>query len=611
MADSMTLGQIGTPLGQTGMAHVMIRMRLALLRNSLRGDRATNLFSGVLIGVVLAIGTITVAVLWPDYLPLTLTIWLTGWIFGPIFIGGGDETLRPEYFTMLPATPRRVAAGLLAGAFVGPAPLVTLLALLSLPVYGWRHGFAGVLIGLVAALATLATMVMISRVVVAALGLFVRSRATAAIVGIVMGTTLALCGNGWAPAVAFGTGDTLVWTEVLVRALPSGWGVAAVEASWPLALAILAANGAVIVLLLLAWAALLARRVASAARGGVPARRGTPRPFPAVGGARIVAAKELRVWWRDLVRIQLLGIAFSYALVFPLLLVTIDLWIMVPFVGLIAVVMAAAVSANLYGADGTALWLTLMTPGAERADVRGRQLAWLLAIGPAATVLTLVGTAVSGQTWAWPWVLGLLPALLGGAAGLIVCFAVNSLVPGTDPHKRGGNPLNTGADESSETGLAWLTLIAVPSIGLPTAAAILLHPWAGVPVGLLTGALGVWGFGKIAYRRLESHGTELLTLMKHGPAAQPKPTDKRTTADLPLKHRIAVIFCYSVAWLPTFPQGVVPMTFKIFGVEDRLWFLALHLPSAWQWPTIIFMITLGFLMYGYAILIPMRISSAP
>ncbi|MFC7640497.1 hypothetical protein ACFQX6_05335 [Streptosporangium lutulentum] len=154
---------------------------------------------------------------------------------------------------------------------------------------------------------------------------------------------------------------------------------------------------------------------------------------------------------------------------------------MVPFTGLIAIVMAAASSANLYGADGTALWLTLMTPGAERADVRGRQLAWLLIIGPAAVVLTLAGTLVSGETWAWPWVLGLLPALLGGGAGIIVLLAVTSLVPGTDPHKRGGNPLSTGADETAETSLAWLVLVAVPAIALPAASAILLNPWAASP----------------------------------------------------------------------------------------------------------------------------------
>ncbi|OUC81231.1 hypothetical protein [Streptosporangium minutum] len=588
-------------------AQHMIRMRLAIMRNSLRGEDAANLYTGVSLGVLLAFGTIAVAVLWPAYLPLTLAAWFSGWIFGPILFGGGNEALRPEYFSMLPATPGRIAAALLAGAFAGPAPAVNLIALLSLPVYGWRFGPAGVLIGLGAAVTTLITMVMISRVIVALIGLFVRSRATAAAVGIAIGTAIALCSNGWAPFVALGGTDTAAWSQVLVRALPSGWGVAAIEAPWPLALAILVAGAGVIALLLAAWAVLLSRRVVSAARGGVPTRRGAPRPFPAAGGARITAAKELRAWWRDLVRIQLLALAFSYAIVTPLLLVTIDSWIMVPFTGLIAIVMAAASSANLYGADGTALWLTLMTPGAERADVRGRQLAWLLIVGPAAVLLSLAGTLVSGQAWAWPWVLGLLPALLGGGAGLIVLLAVTSLVPGTDPHKRGGNPLSTGADETAETSLAWIVLVAVPAIALPAAGAILLNPWAGIVTGVLTGVLSAWGLGKIAYRRLESHGIDLLNLMKHGPAPQ---ADKPTTADLPVQHRIGVTICYLIAWLPLFPQGLVPMVMKIVGIEDRGWFLALHLPPIWQWPTIIFMIAIGLLMYGYAILIPMRLSSS-
>ncbi|MEO3885375.1 hypothetical protein [Nonomuraea sp. B5E05] len=596
----------GLTLSPAALAQHMIRMRLALMRNSLRGDNATNLYTGVSAGLILAFATIAVAVLWPAYLPLTLAGWLCGWIFGPIFIGGGSEALRPEYFSMLPATPGRIAAALLAGAFAGPAPAVNLIALLSLPVYGWRFGPAGVLIGLVAAVTTLITMVMISRVIVALIGLFVRSRATAAAVGIVTGTAIALCSNGWAPAVALGGTDTASWSQILLRVLPSGWGVAAIEASWPLALAILVANAGVIALLLAAWASLLSRRVVSAARGGVPPRRGTPRPFPSTSGARIAAAKELRAWWRDLVRIQLLATAFSYAIVTPLLLLALDAWIMVPFAGLIAIVMAAASSANLYGADGTALWLTLMTPAAERTDVRGRQLAWLLIVGPAAVTLSLAGTTISGLTWAWPWVLGLLPALLGGGAGLIVLLAVTSLVPGTDPHKRGGNPLSTGADETAETSLAYLVLVAVPATALPTAGAILLHPWAGIATGVLTGALSAWGLGRIAYRRLENHGIDLLNLMKHGPAPQ---ADKPTTADLPVQHRIGVTISYTIAWLPLFPQGLVPMVMKIFGIGDRSWFLALHLPPIWQWPTIIFMIALGLLMYGYAILIPMRLNS--
>ncbi|MFD0888572.1 hypothetical protein ACFQ08_28895, partial [Streptosporangium algeriense] len=184
--------------GPAALARHMIRMRLALMRNSLRGDNASNLYTGISLGLILAFATIAVAVLWPGHLPLALAVWLSGWIFGPLFVGGGNEALRPEYFSMLPATPGRIAAALLAGAFAGPAPAVNLIALLSLPVYGWRFGPAGVLIGLAAAVTTLVTMVMVSRVIVALIGLFVRSRATAAAVGVVTGTAIALCSNGWA-----------------------------------------------------------------------------------------------------------------------------------------------------------------------------------------------------------------------------------------------------------------------------------------------------------------------------------------------------------------------------------------------------------------------------
>ena len=43
---------------------------------------------------------------------------------------------------------------------------------------------------------------------------------------------------------------------------------------------------------------------------------------------------------------------------------------LLPFAGALTALMAAVTSANLYGQDGTALWLTLLTPGSEHADVR-------------------------------------------------------------------------------------------------------------------------------------------------------------------------------------------------------------------------------------------------
>ncbi|MEV0613407.1 histidine kinase [Nonomuraea sp. NPDC050404] len=69
---------------------------------------------------------------------------------------------------------------------------------------------------------------------------------------------------------------------------------------------------------------------------------------------------------------------------------------------------------------------------------------------------------------------------------------------------------------------------------------------------------------------------------------------------LPRWKTITIALLWATAWCPTFPQGVVPAIFKVFGVEERAWFLALHLPQAWQWPVIGAMIALGVAMYVMA-----------
>ncbi len=45
---------------------------------------------------------------------------------------------------------------------------------------------------------------------------------------------------------------------------------------------------------------------------------------------------------------------------------------LLPYSGILSAVIAGACACNLYGNDGTSLWLTVLTPGATRADIRGR-----------------------------------------------------------------------------------------------------------------------------------------------------------------------------------------------------------------------------------------------
>lgn len=73
---------------------------------------------------------------------------------------------------------------------------------------------------------------------------------------------------------------------------------------------------------------------------------------------------------------------------------------------------------------------------------------------------------------------------------------------------------------------------------------------------------------------------------------------------LPRHKAILLGFLWATAWCPTFPQGIVAAVFKIIDFDEKAWFLALHLPEIWQWPTIIAMIALGLTMHIMAVRIP-------
>jgi ABC-2 type transport system permease protein len=215
-----------------------------------------------------------------------------------------------------------------------------------------------------------------------------------------------------------------------------------------------------------------------------------------------VAAKELRLWLREPVRLSCLVISVVVGAgtgVLPRL--TAGTGLLLPFAGTITVVIAAACACNLYGNDGSSVWLTVMSPGSARADVRGRQLGWLIVVGPYAVAATVILTAISGQPRAWPWALGLLTAALGGGAGLL---AIGSLVS-VQPLDAAGNPTP-----------AWslkvhVALVVVPLTALPAALVLVAGGgWLAVLTGVLTGgALGVW-LGRLAVTRLAHHQVSVL-----------------------------------------------------------------------------------------------------
>lgn len=628
MAGVLTSGPAGFAPSVPRTTRALVRMRRSLRRNAPGGSGMVA--TGVAMGVALAAGTVLLGLLplAPDrLLDLLATLvlgWLIGWVMGPIAFRGSGQGLRPEYFALLPIRPAKLAAGLLGVAFTGFAPAITLLALGVLLVAAIKWGVAATLVAVPAALLQLTVVVLLSKVVVAALTAVLSSRRGRDLGGLLMAVVVALASGGWSVAIVMGeqiaAGPAPALSAIL-RILPSGWGPVAVAAAgrsdWPLALGALAALAVLSGLLLLAWAALLVRNMRrhggwaaeSAGRGVFGAGKVLGWWPQAAGPTGAVMGKELRTWRRDPGRrlIPLLGLMLS-ALNLGLPAVVFDVPALLPWVGPAAALFASIGTVNLYGEEGTALWLTRMMPGTERADVRGRQAAWLLVIGPVMVVLTVTLTALAGQNWAWPWVLATLPAMLGGTAGLMVAVSVLVPIKQKDPDLRGG-PLDVTDDPNASgalVGLGYLMLLLVALSAAPAGLAVLLGTvwaepalrWSGIPVGLATGALFFWWGGRFAARRLSTGGAELMDMLHLGPDAPARalPSGRASPAPRPS----AVL--WMLALLCMVPQGLVPIGLKLLDADQqiRVWFVARYLPYELQVPAAVAFVVVGLLAAWWA-----------
>jgi ABC-2 type transport system permease protein len=402
-----------------------------------------------------------------DRVSAVLLLWLGGQLAQGA-LNGRDAALRPELLALLPVDRRRLAGALLVVGMCDPALLIIAIAYAAVIAAAAGLGAAAVIV----AIAGVAGLLVLTSVAVALAGGTLdpssrRGRDLGTIVVAVAISFLAVAGTllpGLLTRLQEGRWPALA---VVVRVFPSGWPADAVGA--------------------LAWPGILGRRMTLS--GGTTHRAGHRRgrlllPAPPAGA---VAAKEIRLW---------LATGTSQLL---------------PFAGPLTVVIIGARATNLYGNDGTSLWLTITTPRAAAADVRGRQLAPLLLTAPFAAVETVALTAWSGQHALWPWALGLLIALLGGAAGLAPAGSLVSVLPLDE----GGNPTP-----------AWslkvhLALIVVALTAAPAAVVLTLGSvghdsavsWLGVAVAALTAAAFVSAGGRAAARRLQARQVGVLRVL--------------------------------------------------------------------------------------------------
>jgi len=519
---------------------VLIRMKLRVLSHSLSGARAVSFAFGAVVGVAAGVVSLFLVVLGygqsasvgTTIAAAMMLVWTVGWLVGPVLMGGGDETLRPENFALLPLSPIKLAFGLLGASIAGVPPVATVIAFFGVVVGSCRLGVLPAIVAVITTVLALGFTVLLSRVVISLIGTVLGSRRgkdlgvlLAALVGLSY-LPLRYAGQALAPILL--QNDPELANPV--RWLPTGWAPAAVEGAatgnWLETIGALLALAVVDGALLWAYARLLVRRLTTPQTNVGPSRAGRAKtarrsllPATPVGA---VIGKELRLWWRDARRRAMLLTSVLIGLFIPVFSSAgRGGLVMLPFAGLWVVAFSMLQVSNLYGFDGTSVWQTIVTPGAARADVRGRQWAWALIVGPVAILAGLVLPAVAGTQWAYPWVLGLLPALLGGGAGLMLLLSVYWAFP--MPVQRGGNPFNSGSRPGCSRGLvrlvSWLLLLvmALPSVLLLVVGQLDSNPlvsWLAVPVGLAIGAFAAWWLGRLAEQRLLDRGPELLAQVR-------------------------------------------------------------------------------------------------
>ncbi|MFI7422520.1 hypothetical protein [Nonomuraea sp. NPDC049684] len=99
---------------------------------------------------------------------------------------------------------------------------------------------------------------------------------------------------------------------------------------------------------------------------------------------------------------------------------------------------------------------------------------------------------------------------------------------------------------------------------------------AGVAVGVLTGALCVWGLGLLAERRLRAQGPELLDLMRTGRRQRPAVASRFDR--LSTTQRMITWWCFGLGAIPLVPQGVLAAVFVSKDMLRHSCFLATYMP---------------------------------
>ncbi|WP_230673171.1 transporter [Rathayibacter sp. Leaf248] len=523
------------------VAH-LLRLRLLLLRNTLTrnvwqliGVIFGGLYAVFVLGLVV-VGLVALGGTDPALVNVVIVLGgsalLLGWVLGPIFVSGSDQSLDLSTLATFPIPLKTLMLGLAAAGLAGIPGIVTTLGALATAAAWWSAPI-GVLPALVCAAIGVATCVVASRLIGALTTGLGSSRRYREVIGGVVLVVMILLGPlliGVMNVVRDGI-DVLPVVASALGWSPLGaiWAVpgSIVAGEWLAALARFAIGVATLAVVVWAWSRALRRALrepAASASGTASGSAGIGLfgRFPGTPTGAI-AARALGYWWRDP--------RYSRGLlVVPAIVVltvfygaiggggsTIAIFSAV-FIGLIfGVTLCADVSY-----DGTA-WAAHVSAGVTgAADRAGRVIAAAI-VGVPAVVIVAVGTCVyAGRPEAIPAILGLSLALVLSGFGVSSIASALVVYPVPAP---GDSPLKTPPGSGMISSVVMLAsmgataVLSLPSIVVGAIALVgddvalgLVSLALAVVVGGLLAVLGIRLGGRLVDRRAPELFATLVTV---------------------------------------------------------------------------------------------------
>lgn len=391
----------------------------------------------------------------------------SGWIFGPILIGGVDETVDPTRLALLPLRARELFTVQFAAALSGVGPLGALVSLAVGATVGFAPLGPAAVVAPVAAVLTVVMIVGLARVVAAALAIAQRSRAGRDLSVIVA----ALAAGALFVVAQLATGFSGERAATLIDALASApWAwpmratLAASTGEMASAVAWLTAGAAAAAGSLLLWSRLSQFLLLNGERVVRTGRRGRGA---VLSGADTVFGAALARQWIYLrrapkARVSLaFGVAFGVA--FPVLQIIqygADDSAFAAFSVLLAMLANIGATTNLLGYDASSLWMEVLAGGPGRVHMAARSLMAL----PNLLLPTWLAGLVVG-VWTGLWMEILLVSLLAVPVALFVLAqGLVTSVLGAWPLSDGDNPF--GNKQASEGQGSRLAVIALSGLGV-------------------------------------------------------------------------------------------------------------------------------------------------